>query len=219
MPIFLHSLATSENIRFSNIFRGYRKIPVAWNRLMPWLAWFGYEISDDTHREKLCFIQFSTKNGWLAASDLFHMFTQWIKFVHSIIHVRVKMFEKCDSSNRQKKWMVAPFSKFYGKVWVGFCLNTGKRFFLCEMWNIFNTLPLKQNFWKTKIFFKKLKYHFLVEGTKIENTSFPYKTAISEVNVKTNRTVNAKWTYQKERSFASNYFIFLKILFQFKNPL
>ena len=26
--------------------------------------------------------------------------------------------------------MVAPFSKFYGKLWVGFCLNTGKRFFL-----------------------------------------------------------------------------------------
>ena len=26
------------------------------------------------------------------------------------------MFEKCDSSNRQKKWMVAPFSKIYGKT-------------------------------------------------------------------------------------------------------
>ena len=26
--------------------------------------------------------------------------------------------------------MVAPFSKFYGKVWVGFCLSTGKRFSL-----------------------------------------------------------------------------------------
>ena len=26
--------------------------------------------------------------------------------------------------------MVAPFSKFYGKVWVGFCLNIEKRFFL-----------------------------------------------------------------------------------------
>ena len=25
--------------------------------------------------------------------------------------------------------MVAPFSKFHGKIWVGFCLNTGKRFF------------------------------------------------------------------------------------------
>ena len=26
--------------------------------------------------------------------------------------------------------MVAPFSKFYGKIWVSFYLNTGKRFFL-----------------------------------------------------------------------------------------
>ena len=26
--------------------------------------------------------------------------------------------------------MVAPFSKFYNKIWVGFCLNTGKHFFV-----------------------------------------------------------------------------------------
>ena len=25
--------------------------------------------------------------------------------------------------------MVAPFSRFYGKIWVGLCLNTEKRFF------------------------------------------------------------------------------------------
>ena len=37
------------------------------------------------------------------------------------------MFEKGDSSNKQKK-MDAPFSSFYGKIWDGFCLNTGKRF-------------------------------------------------------------------------------------------
>ena len=45
-------------------------------------------------------------------------------------------------------------------------------------------------------------------STKIENTSFPFKTAISEANVKTNRMVSTKWTYQKEQSFASKYFIF-----------
>ena len=85
--------------------------------------------------------------------------------------------------------------------------------------NVFNTLnTLKQIFWKLT-YFKKLEYYFLVESTKIENTSFPYKTAISEANVKTNRMVSTKWTYHKERSFASNYFIFLKILFQFKNLL
>ena len=88
-----------------------------------------------------------------------------------------------------------------------------------EILNVFNTLTLKQTFCKTKTFFKKLEYRFLVESTKIENASFPYKTALSKTNVKTNRTESAQWTNQKERSFASNYFIFLKILFQFENLL
>ena len=79
--------------------------------------------------------------------------------------------------------------------------------------NIFNTLTLKQIFWKTKTFLKKLEYRFLVESAKIENTSFPYKTAVSEANVKANRMVTTKWISHKERSFASNYFIFWKILF------
>ena len=81
-----------------------------------------------------------------------------------------------------------------------------------QVLNVFNTLILKQIFWKTKIFFKKLEYLFLVESTKIENTSFPYKTDISEAIVKTNRMASTKWVYHKERSFASNYFIFLNIL-------
>ena len=41
--------------------------------------------------------------------------------------------------------------------------------------NVFNTLFLKQIFWKTRIFFKKLEYRFLVRATKIENTPFPFK--------------------------------------------
>ena len=40
------------------------------------------------------------------------------------------MFEKRDLSNRQLKRMIAPFSKFYGKILADFCLNIGKRFFL-----------------------------------------------------------------------------------------
>ena len=54
-----------------------------------------------------------------------------------------------------------------------------------EILNVFNTL--KQIFWKTKAFFEKLEYFYLVESTKIENTSFSYKTTISEANVKKNR--------------------------------
>ena len=50
--------------------------------------------------------------------------------------------------------------------------------------NIFNTLTLKQIFWKGKTFFRKLEYSFLVKNTKIENASFPFKTAMSGANVK-----------------------------------
>ena len=82
--------------------------------------------------------------------------------------------------------------------------------------NVLNTLTLKQILWKTKTFLKKLGHRFLVESTEIENGSFPYKTVLSEANVKTNKMVTTKWTYQKERSFASNYFIFL---FLFTNLL
>ena len=85
-----------------------------------------------------------------------------------------------------------------------------------EILNVFNTLILKQVFWEAKDFFKKLEYRFLVEGTEIESASISYKTAISEANAKTNIMVSTKWTYQQERSFASNYFIFSTILFQFK---
>ena len=142
--------------------------------------------------------------------------------------------------------MAAPSSKIYGKTWVGFknnrkfqvLLKNGTRDFqnspLCERSACFyvtitenskrflyfkNTLYLKQIFQKTKNFIKKLEYRFLVETTNIGNASFPYKTVISDASVKTNKMVTTKWTYQKERRFASNYFIFLKILFQFKNLL
>ena len=96
--------------------------------------------------------------------------------------------------------------------------------FLCDnlkILNFFNGLTLKQLFCKTKTFFKKLEYCFSFESTKFENASFPCKTGISEGNVNTNKMVTTKWTYRKERSFASNYFIiiiiiifFLEILFQ-----
>ena len=65
--------------------------------------------------------------------------------------------------------------------------------------------------------FKKLEYRFLVESTKIDNITFPYKTARSEANVKTNRMGSTKLTYHKEQSFVSNHFPFSKILFLFRN--
>ena len=78
-----------------------------------------------------------------------------------------------------------------------------------EILNVFITLKLWNKFSeKRKLFensfFKKLGYRFLVESTNIENVSFPYKTVMAEANVKTNRMVSTKWTYQKEQSFTSN---------------
>ena len=67
--------------------------------------------------------------------------------------------------------------------------------------NVFNNLILKQILWKTKTFFKKLEYHFLVESTETENSTVSYKTALSEVNIKTDRKGTTKLTYNKERSF------------------
>ena len=78
--------------------------------------------------------------------------------------------------------------------------------FPCERYitpNIVKRLTLKHIFWKAKTFLKKLEYRFLVKSTKIENTLLSYNTIISEANIKTNTMVSTKWTYQKERSFAS----------------
>ena len=86
-----------------------------------------------------------------------------------------------------------------------------------EILNVFTTLSLKLIFWKTKTFFKKLEYHILVQSTKVESATFPHKTALPEANVKTNKMGSTKWFYQKGPSFATNYFSFLKILFQSKN--
>ena len=86
-----------------------------------------------------------------------------------------------------------------------------------KFWTFSKTLTLKHIFWKTQAIFKNLEYHFLIESTKMENATFPYKTATSEANVKINKVGSTKWTYDKGRSFASNSFIFSKILFHFKN--
>ena len=58
-----------------------------------------------------------------------------------------------------------------------------------------------------------------MESIRTEIASFPYKTVIPEANVRTNRMVSTNSTYHKEQSFASNYFISLKILAEFNNIL
>ena len=77
----------------------------------------------------------------------------------------------------------------------------------------FQYFNLEINFLKNANTFKKLEYSFLVESTKIDNITFPYKTALSEANVKTKRMGSTKLTYRKERSFATNHFPFRKFCF------
>ena len=72
-----------------------------------------------------------------------------------------------------------------------------------------SNVTLEQIFRKTKTFFKNLEYRFLVETTKFDNRPFPFKTALSEANVKTNILETTKWTSYEEWSFASNHFIFI----------
>ena len=60
-----------------------------------------------------------------------------------------------------------------------------------------------------------MEYRFLVEATKIENASFPFKTALSEANVKTSKMATTTWTYHKEWSFAVTAYFFWKIFSSF----
>ena len=52
-----------------------------------------------------------------------------------------------------------------------------------------------------KTFFKKLEYCFLVESTKIENVTFPNKTALQEINFKTSRIGSSGTACQELLSF------------------
>ena len=78
----------------------------------------------------------------------------------------------------------------------------------------FHYFNFETNFLENENLFQKTGVQFF---TKIESATFPHKTALLEANVEANRMESTKWTYHKERSFASNYFIFFLILFQCKN--
>ena len=69
---------------------------------------------------------------------------------------------------------------------------------ISESFKRFQYFNFETNFLENENFFQKIEVPFLVETTKIESTSFPFKTALSEANVKTNRMATTKWTYDKE---------------------
>ena len=86
---------------------------------------------------------------------------------------------------------------------------------ISESFKRFQYFNFETNFLENENLFQKTGVQFLVETTKIEITSFPFKTALSEANVKTSRVTTTKWNYHKAWSFASKYLIFLENLFQF----
>ena len=88
-----------------------------------------------------------------------------------------------------------------------------------ESFKRFQYFNFETNFVKNENLFQKTGVPFLVEATKIEITPFPFKTALSEVKVKTNRMPTTKWTFHEEWSFTSNYLIILENLFHFQNVL
>ena len=69
---------------------------------------------------------------------------------------------------------------------------------ITENFERFQYLNFEINLSKTQTLFKKLEYHCLVESTKTDNITFPYKTALSEASVKAIKMGSTKW------SFASN---------------
>ena len=77
-------------------------------------------------------------------------------------------------------------------------------------------LTLKQIFWKTKTFFKQLENGFLVESTKIENTSLSYKTATSESIDRSKRMMSTKWTYHKNEVLPVTALFFWKCYFSLR---
>ena len=56
----------------------------------------------------------------------------------------------------------------------------------------FQCFNFERNFLKNENLFQKAAVAFLVESCKIENATFLYKTALLEVNAKTNRMGSTK---------------------------
>ena len=85
-----------------------------------------------------------------------------------------------------------------------------------EILNIFDTLTLKQLFWKTKTFFNNWSIIFWLKALRLETHFFHTKLPYQKPMLR-----QIEWWVQngpvtKEQSFTSNYFIFLKNLFQLK---
>ena len=83
-----------------------------------WIPYLSLYIND-TRREQLVFHSIQYRDGWLAASDLFHMFTQSIKFYtfHYQCRCLKNVIHQIDSKNG---WLLlsASFTAKFGLVFV-----------------------------------------------------------------------------------------------------
>ena len=90
------------------------------------------------------------------------------------------------------------------------------------MWQItrnfkrFQYFNFETNFQKTKNFFRKLEYCFLIESNEIENATFSYKTAPLKANFKTNRIGSKNEPITKNRFLPVTNLIFWKFCFSWK---
>ena len=75
-----------------------------------------------------------------------------------------------------------------------------------ESFKRFQYFNFETNFLENENLFQKTGVPFLVETTNTEDTSLPFKTTLSESNVKTNRMATTKWTYHKSGVLPVTYF-------------
>ena len=78
----------------------------------------------------------------------------------------------------------------------------------------FQYFNFETNFPENENLFKKLEYHFLVESTKIENTSFLHKATITEAKVKAMFVT----TDAHIHTFCKRWNFFLTVLFPCEYP-
>ena len=81
---------------------------------------------NDTYMEELvCFTEFSTKILLNSVQKFIEIYVWLLPTFLICLHNQLGSFNSIIV-----QWMVASFSNFYSKTWVGFCLNIRKRFFL-----------------------------------------------------------------------------------------
>ena len=127
--LFLYFLKTSENLWFSNAFRGYRNRPLAWNGLM-------YQLFFRTPNLLLLLYP------WLLIKSMTYAFA--IRFFSQSLVLRYRALNN------------APHRRYLTEFWnFGYGLRVNRRKIICILWNIItllrNEIPGNNNLFKAKI--------------------------------------------------------------------